>query len=121
MSQALIPTATVRWAILEGKYPDDIASMAKDSLRVFHLAPALYDSPGLRGPVKHAELVVKLCYWLALGRLTPQEFREWAAKIPAEDNEGWDIDLCAHPHGSLLSNVLKMGLFFPLQEACLRG
>jgi hypothetical protein len=49
--------------------------------------------------------------------LTPAEFREWAAKIPPDDNAGWDVDLCAHPHGSLLTQVLKMGLFVPLAAA----
>ncbi len=117
MSHALIPTATVRWALLEGQFPDDIARMAKDSLRIFQIEPDLYDSPGLHGPAKCAELVVKLAYWLAEGRLTPAEFREWAAKIPPDDNAGWDVDLCAHPHGSLLTQVLKMGLFVPLAAA----
>ncbi|HOO20905.1 MAG TPA: hypothetical protein PLJ99_06955 [Kiritimatiellia bacterium] len=121
MSQTIIPTSLVRWALVERLYPDDIAEQVRRSLRVFHLAPDLYDSPGLKGPAKRAELIIKLAYWLAKGRLTAKEFREWAERIPAEDNEGWDIDLCAASHGSLLTNVLKMGVFVPLQEACLRG
>ena len=121
MSQTIIPTSLVRWALVERLYPDDIADKVRQSLRVFHLAPDLYDSPGLKGPAKHAELLIKLAYWLAKGRLTAEQFREWAARIPAEDNGGWDIDLCAASHGSLLTNVLKMGVFIPLQEACLRG
>ena len=75
--------------------------------------PALFDTPGLQGPLKHAELVVKLGYWLALDQMTAADFREWVERIPAEDNSGWDVDLCARRPGSALPHILKMGLHVP--------
>jgi len=113
------PTVTVRWALLEGRYPEDITRLAKDSLRVFLLEPKLYDSPGLRGSAKRAELIVKLAYWLAMGQLDADGFRRSVARIRLEDNEGWDVDLCARSSGYAPAAILKMGLFFPMQAVCI--
>jgi hypothetical protein len=114
----MTPANTIRRAILDGQFPEDIAAMIKESFRVFQIEPALYDQPGLQGAAKHAELVVKLGYWLALGRLTGDEFREWTARIPPEDNQGWDVDLFPIQPGSVFPHILKMGRLFPFQEVC---
>ena len=107
------PIGTLRHTILAGKLPEDIAETVKAALRLFHAVPALFDTPDLAGPAKQAELVIKLAYWLVLGRLTEAQFREWTARIPPEDNCGWDVDLESENPDSLLPWVLRMKCFYP--------
>lgn len=83
--------------------------MIKHSLRIFLVEPSLYDKPGLQGPVKHAELVVKMGYWYTLGLLKEDEFRTWADSIPPEDNAGWDVDLLHTAPTARFQRVLKIG------------
>ena len=109
MHHPLIPLSPIRHAILYRRFPDDIARQVMDNLRIFHVDPTLYDTPGLQGPAKHAELVVKLGYWLAVGRLTADEFRDWVVRIPPEDNRDWEVDLFSRRPGSVLPRILKMG------------
>ena len=107
------PIGTLRRIVLAGKLPEDIAEAVKEALRLFHAVPALFDTPNLAGPAKRAELIVKLAYWLVLGKLTAGQFRDWAARIPPDDNQGWDVDLEPESPGSHLPPVLKMGRFYP--------
>ena len=102
-----------------GKVPGDIASQIQAALAVFRVDGELYDSENLHGPVKHAELVVKLGYWLAMGQLTDKEFRIWVDCIPPDDNAGWDVDLLHCPNGSQTRRVLKMGPLASRPESCL--
>ena len=104
-----IHVKTIRRAILEGRFPEDIARRIKQSLRIFLIEPSLFCKPGLRGPAKHAELVVKLGYGLAKGQFGETEFRTWADSIPPEDNAGWDVDWLRAAPGSPARDVLKMG------------
>ena len=113
MQLPLNMAATIRWAIMDGKFAWDIARRVEESLAACEAQPALFDTPGLQGPLKHAELVVKLGYWLALDQMTAADFREWVERIPAEDKSGWDVDLCARRPGSALPHILKMGLHVP--------
>lgn len=115
----LLHIRTIRRAILKRRFPEDIAQKLKDSLRVFLVEPALFDQPGLDGPVLQAKLVVKLGYWLALGQLTEQEFRVWADCVPADDNAGWDVDLLHAAPESRFRNILKMGPLATNPESCL--
>jgi hypothetical protein len=115
----MLPTKTIRWAILDRRFPNDIAQMVTNSLRIFLVAPSLYDRPGLQGPIKQAELVVKLGYWLALGQLQEQEFRTWADRIPTKDNDGWDVDIFHSAPGSRFRSILKMGPLVSHPESCL--
>lgn len=109
----------IHWAITMGKISGDIARQIQASLAVFRVDGDLYDSVDLRGPVKQAELIVKLGYWLAMGQLSEKEFREWADCIPPDDNAGWDVDLLHCPSGSQTRRVLKMGPLASRPEACL--
>ena len=118
MQLPLNMAATIRWAIMDGKFAWDIARRVEESLAACEAQAALFDTPGLQGPLKHAELVVKLGYWLALDQMTAGDFREWVERIPAEDNLGWDVDLCARRPGSALPHILKMGLHVPSPPAC---
>ena len=118
MQMPLNLAATIRWAIVDGKIAWDIARRIEESLALCEAHAELFDTPGLQGPLKHAELVVKLGYWLALGQMTPADFREWVARIPSEDNQGWDVDLSARRPGSALPHVLKMGLQAAVRPAC---
>ena len=118
MQMPLNLAATIRWAIADGKITWDIARRVEESLAVCEANAGLFDAPGLQGPVKRAELVVKLGYWLALGQMTPADFREWIERIPPEDNLGWDVDLCPRRPGSALPPVLKMGLQAAVRPAC---
>lgn len=111
------PIATIRRVILAGKLSEDVAPAVKAALRLFHAAPALYDTPGLAGPAKQAELVLKLAYWLVLGRLTAGQFREWVTCIPPEDNAGWDVDLRPDPAKPQLPPALWLGQFYPPDPA----
>ncbi len=104
-----IHVKTIRRALLEGRFPEDVARRIKQSLRIFLIEPRLFRKPGLRGPAKQAELVVKLAFWLAKGQLSEEEFRTWADAIPPEDNAGWDVDLLRAAPGSPFRDVLKMG------------
>ena len=110
---------TIRRAIVDGCFPDDVAQTVRENLRIFVLEPALYDKPGLRGAAKHAELVVKLGYWLAKGQLSEKEFRLWADCIPPEDNAGWNVALLRAARGSPFRHVLKMGPLATHPESCL--
>jgi hypothetical protein len=107
------------WAISTGQVPDDIARQLQKCLEVFQVDAALFDSDNLQGPAKHAELVVKLGYWLVTGQLQEQEFRTWADCVPPKDNAGWDVDLLHSPPGSQVRPVLKMGPICSSPEACL--
>ncbi len=109
MHRTLLPFSPIRWAILNGEFPEDIASLTQHSIRIFQADPLLYDTPGLQGPVKRAELIVKLGYWLAVGRLSVSEFRAWIDRIPPIDNCHWDVDLVPRRPGSVLPGILKMG------------
>ena len=109
----------IHWAISLGKVPEDIVQLIQKSLETFKQDTALFDSVNLQGPVKHAEMVVKLGYWLAVGQLNAQEFRTWADCIPTEDNAGWDVDLLHAMPGSHFRYVLKMGPLVTRPEACL--
>ena len=100
---------TIRRAILNGRYPADVARRIKENLRIFLAKPALFNVADLRGAPKQAELVVKLGFWLAKGQLSEEEFRTWADAIPPEDNAGWDVDLLRAAPGSPFRDVLKMG------------
>ena len=110
---------TIRRAILNGRYPVDVAQRIKENLRIFLAKPSLFNLASLRGAPKQAELVVKLGYWLAMGQLTDKEFRIWADCIPPDDNAGWDVDLLHCPNGSQTHRVLKMGPLGSQPEACL--
>ena len=119
MQMPLNLAATIRWAIVDGKIAWDIARRIEESLALCEAHVELFDTPGLQGPVKHAELVVKLGYWLAMGQLTDKEFRIWVDCIPPDDNAGWDVDLLHCPNGSQTRRVLKMGPLASRPEACL--
>ena len=110
---------TLRRAVLDGRFPDDVERTIKESLRIFLVDPSLFDKPGLRGPAKRAELIVKLGYWLALGQLTEKEFRIWADCVPPEDNADWNVELIRVATGSLSRNILKMGPLTADPESCL--
>jgi len=112
-------TGPIHWAISLGKIPNDIVQTIQNALAFFRDDTVLFDSATLRGPVKHAELVVKLGYWLAMGQLNEKEFRIWADCIPPEENEGWDVDLLNAAPGSRIRHVLKMGPLATHPEACL--
>ena len=118
MQMPLNLAATIRWAIVDGKIARDIARRIEESFALCEAHAELFDTPELQGPLKHAELVVKLGYWLALGQMTPADFREWVERIPPEDNLGWDVDLCARQPGSALPQILKMGLQAAVRPAC---
>ena len=110
---------TIRRAILNGRYPADVAQRIKDNLRIFLAKPALFNTANLRGAPKQAELVVKLGYWLAKGQLTEKEFRIWVDCIPPDDNAEWDVDLLRAAPGSQMRHILKMGPLGTQSEACL--
>jgi hypothetical protein len=119
MKYGISISGPIHWAITMGKVPGDIASQIQAALAVFRVVGVLYDSENLHGPVKHAELVVKLGYWLAMGQLTDKEFRIWVDCIPPDDNAGWDVDLLHCPNGSQTRRVLKMGPLASRPESCL--
>ena len=119
MKYGISISGPIHWAITMGKVPGDIASQIQAALAVFRVDGELYDSEDLHGPVKHAELVVKLGYWLAMGQLTDKEFRIWVDCIPPDDNAGWDVDLLHCPNGSQTRRVLKMGPLASRPESCL--
>ena len=113
----LIHIQAIRRAILNGRFPDDVAQKIKDDLRIFLAEPSLFNKSGSRGSVKHAELTVKLGYWLAKGQLTEKEFRLWADCLPPEDNAGWDVDLLPAAPGSQMRPVLRMSPLGSQSEA----
>ena len=115
----LIHVQTIRRAMLNARYPADVAQRIKDSLRIFLAKPSLFNLAGLQGAPKHAELIVKLGYSLAKGQLTNNEFRIWADCIPPEDNAEWDVILLRAAPGSPLRHILKMGPLDTKSEACL--
>ena len=115
----LLHIRTVRRAILDGRYPEDIAQRIKANLRIFLAEPSLFNMADLHGAPKQAEMVVKLGYWLAMNQLTEKEFRIWADCIPPDDNAEWDVDLLRAARGSPLRHVLKMGPLGTQSEACL--
>lgn len=119
MKYGISISGPIHWAITMGKVPGDIASQIQAALAVFRVDGELYDSENLHGPVKHAELVVKLGYWLAMGQLSEKEFRIWADCVPPDDNAGWDVDLLHCPNGSHTRRVLKMGPLASKPESCL--
>ena len=110
---------TIRRAILNGRYPADVARRIKENLRIFLAKPALFNVADLRGAPKQAELVVKLGFWLAKGQLTEKEFRIWADCIPPDDNAEWNVDLLRAAPGSKMRHILKMGPLGTQSEACL--
>ena len=113
----LIHIQAIRRAILNGRFPDDIAQKIKDDLRIFLAEPSLFNKSGLRGSVTREELTVKLGYWLAKGQLTEKEFRLWADCLPPEDNAGWDVDLLPAAPGSQMRPVLRMSPLGSQSEA----
>ena len=119
MKYGISISGPIHWAITMGKVPGDIANQIQAALAVFRVDGELYDSENLHGPVKHAELVVKLGYWLAMGQLTDKEFRIWVDCIPPDDNAGWDVDLLHCPNGSQTRRVLKMSPLASRPESCL--
>ena len=110
---------TIRRAILNGRYPADVARRIKENLRIFLAKPSLFNLASLRGAPKQAELVVKLGFWLAKGQLTEKEFRIWADCIPPDDNAEWNVDLLRAAPGSKMRHILKMGPLGTQSEACL--
>lgn len=112
-------TETVREAISAGTVPDDIVQDLHQSLEAFQEDTSLFDSAGLQGPLKHAEMVIKLGFWLTVGQLSEHEFRMWIHYIPPVDNAGWDVDLLYSRPGSALRNSLKMGPIHTHPDACL--
>ena len=81
--------------ISEGAIPDDIVKSIIESMEVFlnHRNDYFLLSPDtLQGPSKFAELTLKLGYWLAIRRLTPEGFRMLQAKIPPEHNLKWGVE-----------------------------
>ena len=119
MKYGISISGPIHWAITMGKISGDVARQIQDALAVFRLDGDLYDSENLHGPIKQAELIVKLGYWLAMGQLSEKEFRIWADCIPPDDNAGWDVDLLHCPNGSQTRRVLKMGPLASRPEACL--
>ena len=119
MKYSISISGPIHWAISLGKIPEDIAQRIQNALSVFRVEADLFDSQQLRGPVKEAELIVKLGYWLAMNQLTEKEFRIWADRIPPDDNAGWDVDLLHAAPDSSMRHVLKMGPLGTRPEACL--
>ena len=119
MKYGISITGPIHWAISLGKIPEDIAQRIQNALSVFRVEADLFDSQQLRGPVKEAELIVKLGYWLAMNQLTEKEFRIWADRIPPDDNAGWDVDLLHAAPESRFRNILKMGPLATNPESCL--
>ena len=117
MNHYLEPIATVQRAVWGQRFPEDIAREVQDALRVFHADPTLFDAPGLEGPAKRAELVVKLGYWLVLGHLAAEEFRAAAERLPDTGNAGWDVDLRPRQPRSVLPHVLKLERTAPAEAA----
>ena len=113
----LIHIQAIRRAILNGRFPDDVAQKIKDDLRIFLAEPSLFNKSGLRGSVTREELTVKLGYWLAKGQLTEKEFRLWADCLPPEDNAGWDVDLLPAAPGAQMRPVLRMSPLGTQSEA----
>ena len=113
----LIHIQAIRRAILNGRFPDDVAQKIKDDLRIFLAEPSLFNKSDLRGSVTREELTVKLEYWLAKGQLTEKEFRLWADCLPPEDNAGWDVDLLPAAPGSQMRPVLRLGPLGTQSEA----
>ena len=119
MKYGISISGPIHWAITMGKISGDVARQIQDALAVFRLDGDLYDSVILHGPIKQAELIVKLGYWLAMGQLSDKEFRIWADCVPPDDNAGWDVDLLHCPNGSHTRRVLKMGPLASKPESCL--
>ena len=111
--------SAIHWASVLGKIPTDVAERIQGSLAHFKEDTALFDSPGLRGPPKRAELVIKLGYWLAVGQLSEKEFRCWVDCIPDESNVDWDVDLLPAAAGVPFPYTLKMGPLAANPESCL--
>ena len=107
------------WAITTGRIPGDIARQLQDAIAMFKDDTNLFDSVGLSGPVKHAELIIKLGYWLSVGQMTEKEFRLWADCIPEDENLGWDVDLLHSEPGSPFQRTLKMGPLATRPASCL--
>ena len=119
MKYSISISGPIHWAISLGKIPEDIAQRIQNALSVFRVEADLFDSQQLRGPVKEAELIVKLGYWLAMNQLTEKEFRIWADRIPPDDNAGWDVDLLHAAPDSSMRLVLIMGPLATQPDACL--
>ena len=119
MKYGISISGPIHWAITMGKISGDIARQIQSALAVFRLDADLYDSESLHGPLKQAELIVKLGYWLAKGQLTEKEFRILADCIPPDDNAEWNVDLLRAAPGSKMRHILKMGPLGTQSEACL--
>ena len=107
------------WAITTGRISADIARQVQEAMAQFKTDTNLFDSAGLSGPMKRAELIIKLGYWLAREQLSEKEFRIWADCIPAEDNAGWDVDLLHSETGSHFRRMLMMGPLATQPASCL--
>ena len=111
--------AALHSALAAGQMPSDIACSIQSSLGAFQSNPALFDSDNLCGPLKQAELIVKLGFWLVVGRLSAHEFRNWSDCIPAQDNADWDVDFFRPEPGSATHTLLRLGPVFSQPETCL--
>ena len=111
--------AALHGALACGRMPPDIAQPIQSSLGAFQGDPAQFDSDNLSGPMKQAELIVKLGFWLVVGRLSAHEFRTWAGCIPVQDNADWDVDFFRPEPGSATHTLLRLGPVFSRPETCL--
>ena len=82
MKYGISISGPIHWAITMGKISGDIARQIQSALAVFRLDADLYDSESLHGPLKQAELIVKLGYWLAMGQLSEKELKKYLSKLP---------------------------------------
>ena len=84
-------TAAINSAIAKGQIPDDIAKVLAECAEAIKGTELGFHTKALEGPARYAELVLKLGYWLAIGKLTPFRFRDLQATIPHTGNFGWDV------------------------------
>ena len=117
---ASIPQVTaIHEALTFDRLPRDIAALIRTHLDAFRDNPGLFGSIHLQGPLKRAELIVKLGFWLVVGRLTAHEFRLWTDCIPAEENGDWDVDFfCPEPEEHTRT-LLRLGPIITHPDACL--
>ena len=111
--------AALHDALAAGRMPPDIARSIQSSLGAFQRNPSLFGSDNLNGSLKQAELIVKLGFWLVVGRLSAHEFRIWTDCIPAQDNADWDVDFFRPEPGSATHTLLRLGPVFSRPETCL--
>ena len=111
--------AAIYEALSSGRLPADIAARIQTNLEAFNGNAHMFGAAHLQGAMKQAELIVKLGFWLVVGRLTAHEFRIWADCIPAEENGDWDVDFfCPEPEEHTRT-LLRMGPIFTHPDTCL--